>query len=65
MSDEKPQMSEEERNRFHECESSHYPPDRACPTFEKGMNGRCVYCDHEKRCHPGPNTAGPLGKGPV
>lgn len=23
----------------------------ACPKFEKGANGRCVYCDHGKECH--------------
>lgn len=25
----------------------------ACPksTYEKGMNGRCVYCDHGEECH--------------
>lgn len=22
-----------------------------CKTFERGVNGRCVYCDHEKSCH--------------
>jgi hypothetical protein len=22
-----------------------------CDTYEKGMNGRCVYCDHEGKCH--------------
>jgi len=43
------------------CESSHVPTDLACPTYETGANGRCVYCDHDSACHPGPNTAGPLG----
>lgn len=23
-----------------------------CDKFEAGGNGRCVYCDHEIRCHP-------------
>lgn len=23
-----------------------------CDKFEAGGNGRCVYCDHETRCHP-------------
>lgn len=22
-----------------------------CKEFEMGMNGRCVYCDHDMRCH--------------
>lgn len=22
-----------------------------CDTYEEGGNGRCVYCDHTKRCH--------------
>jgi len=57
------QVSEAKRHAIHECKSSHVPKDLACPTYKKGMNGRCVYCDHEERCHPGPNTAGPLGHG--
>ncbi len=36
------------------CTSSHDPPDTACTTFETGGNGRCVFCDHEEKCHPGP-----------
>jgi hypothetical protein len=23
-----------------------------CKTFEAGANDRCVYCDHDKGCHP-------------
>ncbi len=23
----------------------------ACPEFEKGANGRCVYCEHAEECH--------------
>lgn len=23
-----------------------------CDVFEAGGNGKCVYCDHEMRCHP-------------
>ena len=59
------QMPKEQRMtlELHECESSHVPKDLACKSFEEGANGRCVYCDHEKRCHPGPGNAGPLGKG--
>ena len=46
------------------CKCAHSHDHGACPTFEAGMNGRCVYCDHAKECHslrvPGPfNT--PLG----
>ncbi len=36
------------------CSSSHDPPDTACKTFERGMCGNCVFCDHEEKCHPGP-----------
>jgi hypothetical protein len=36
------------------CSSSHDPPDTACKTYERGMSGNCVYCDHEEKCHPGP-----------
>jgi hypothetical protein len=43
------------------CEHCHVPPAPSCPTFEAGMNGRCVYCDHAEQCHPGPNLSGPLG----
>ena len=35
------------------CECSHKYDYGACDDFEKGMNGRCVYCDHEEDCHPG------------
>jgi len=35
------------------CECSHLPDRGACDNFEKGMNGRCVYCDHDEKCHPG------------
>jgi hypothetical protein len=43
-----------------------YNPTCVCPTyqnnlgpcakFEAGMNGRCVYCDHEEGCHPDPTS---------
>lgn len=36
-----------------DCGCCHYPDLGACPTFEQGMNGRCVYCDHGEECHPG------------
>lgn len=39
---------------LHECASSHVPPDLACKEFLRGANDRCVYCDHEEKCHPGP-----------
>lgn len=35
------------------CQCSHVPDLGACPTFEQGSNGRCVYCDHAEGCHPG------------
>lgn len=45
------------------CASSHLPPDQACRGFRKGMNGRCVYCDHEEKCHPGPGATCEIGSG--
>lgn len=36
-----------------ECGCCHVPDHGACQSFEKGANGRCVYCDHGKDCHPG------------
>jgi len=49
-----------------ECECCHVPDYGACSTFERGMNGRCVYCDHAEACHPGngPYHNGPLGPVP-
>lgn len=35
------------------CGCCHSPDHGACQTFEKGANGRCVYCDHGEDCHPG------------
>lgn len=35
------------------CGCCHKPDYGACQSFEKGANGRCVYCDHGKVCHPG------------
>ena len=35
------------------CGCCHVPDHGACQTFEAGMNGRCVYCDHGIKCHPG------------
>lgn len=43
------------------CSSSHWPPDAACKDFLAGMNGRCVYCDHESKCHPGPGATCEIG----
>jgi hypothetical protein len=45
------------------CTSSHEPPDTACKRFERGANGRCVYCDHEEKCHPGPGATCEIGSG--
>lgn len=39
------------------CSSSHDPLDTACKTFELGLAGNCVYCDHEDKCHPGAGGA--------
>ncbi|KKL80684.1 hypothetical protein LCGC14_2002290 [marine sediment metagenome] len=35
------------------CGCCHTPDHGACPIsiYEEGMNGRCVYCDHGKKCH--------------
>lgn len=45
------------------CSSAHEPPDTACKLFEAGANGRCVYCDHESKCHPGPGATCEIGSG--
>jgi hypothetical protein len=34
------------------CGCMDSPDNGACNKFEKGDNGRCVYCDHAKACHP-------------
>lgn len=44
------------------CTSSHEPPDTACRSFLAGANGRCAYCDHEKKCHPGPGATCEIGR---
>lgn len=44
------------------CLSCHYPADTACRKFHVGGNGRCVYCDHEQKCHPGPGATCDIGK---
>lgn len=36
-----------------QCGCCHAPDHGACDDFEEGANGRCVYCDHGERCHPG------------
>lgn len=33
------------------CTCCHTVDHGACPTFEEGANGMCVYCDHSKECH--------------
>ncbi len=43
------------------CASQHWPPDTACHDFERGSNGRCVFCDHELKCHPGPGATCEIG----
>jgi hypothetical protein len=45
------------------CASSHEPPDLACRDYLEGSNGRCVYCDHEGKCHPGPGAICEIGSG--
>lgn len=45
------------------CASAHEPPDTACRSFLSGLNTRCVYCDHEKKCHPGPGATCEIGSG--
>jgi hypothetical protein len=45
------------------CASSHDPPDTACKSFLAGSNTRCVYCDHEEKCHPGPGATCWIGSG--
>ena len=40
-----------ERFEVKDCKCPTYPGNLGpCITFEKGANGRCVYCDHEKEC---------------
>ena len=34
-----------------DCACCDRPEPEPCGTYEKGMNGRCVYCDHEAKCH--------------
>jgi hypothetical protein len=41
----------EARQRPCECGCCHAIDYGACPTFEAGSNGRCVYCDHAEPCH--------------
>lgn len=33
------------------CGCSHATDNGPCPTYERGMNRRCVYCDHGPLCH--------------
>jgi hypothetical protein len=33
------------------CGCCHATDYGACPEFEEGGNGRCVYCDHAEPCH--------------
>lgn len=35
-----------------ECRCSTYPENLGpCAEFESGSNGRCVFCDHTRKCH--------------
>lgn len=34
-----------------DCDWCDRPEPDPCSTYEQGMNGRCVYCDHEAKCH--------------
>jgi hypothetical protein len=45
------------------CSSCHIPPDLACREYLEGSNGRCVFCDHEDKCHPGPGATCEIGRG--
>jgi len=47
---------------FCDCGCCHMPDYGACDHFERGFNGRCVYCDHGEECHPG---TGPWQNGPL
>jgi hypothetical protein len=33
------------------CRCCDRPEPKPCQHYEQGLNGRCVYCDHEKICH--------------
>jgi hypothetical protein len=33
------------------CTCCHAKDFGACPTYERGANGMCVYCDHHEKCH--------------
>jgi hypothetical protein len=50
-----------------ECGCCQFPDHGACPSFEQGHNGRCVWCDHAEGCHERdkdkPRFNGPLGVG--
>lgn len=47
------------------CNCCHVPDYGACDKFFEGFNGRCVYCDHDRTCHPGEGKTfnGPLWPG--
>lgn len=41
-----------ERHPVENCQCQTYEGNLGpCKTYEAGVNGRCVYCDHEERCH--------------
>ena len=33
------------------CEVADDPPGTPCTDYVVGANGRCVYCDHDHKCH--------------
>jgi hypothetical protein len=47
-----------------ECGCCHAEDYGACDTYEQGMNGRCVYCDHSEACH-GRDKERPMFNGPL
>ena len=34
-----------------DCACCDRPEPEPCSAYERDMNGRCVYCDHEGKCH--------------
>ena len=41
-----------ERFEYPDCKCDTYEGNLGpCKTFEEGMSGRCVYCEHAKVCH--------------
>lgn len=57
-------MSEPTLQEKCECGCCHLPDYGACDTFEAGVNGRCVYCDHAETCHERDKVR-PMFNGPL